>query len=248
MPSLQPLALSALLVAAPAAAAQPGNVARDTVSVTGEAEVKVVPDEVVLRVGVETGDKDLGVAKRSNDERVARAIAAARKQGIEVKHVQTDHISVEPRYRGSSELVTDLLGYVVRKSIVITLKDVQKFEAVLTALLEAGVNHVHGVEFRTTALRAHRDRARLLAIEAAREKAAALAGALGRKASRAISINEGSVGWWSGYASWWGGGRFGGMSQNVAQNVGGAAVSDDSSISLGQITVRASVSVVFALE
>jgi uncharacterized protein YggE len=247
MRSLTPLAL-AVLGAIPAAAAQPAHPERDSVSVTGEAEVRVVPDEVVLRVGVETGDKDLGAAKRLNDERVARALAAARKQGIEAKHVQTDHVSVEPRYRGSSELVTDLLGYVVRKSIVITLKDVQKFEAVLTALLEAGVNHVHGVEFRTTELRAHRDRARLLATTAAREKAAALAGALGRKAGRALSINEGSIGWWSGYASWWGG-RFGaGMAQNVMQSAGGAGVSDDSSIALGQITVRASVSVVFALE
>jgi len=228
--------------------AQPALGGADSVSVSGEAEVKVVPDEVVLRLGVETGDRDLSLAKKSNDERVARALAAVQKHEIEKRHVQTDHLSIEPRYRGNSELVTDPIGYVVRKSIVVSVKDITKFEKLLSALLEAGVNHVHGVDFRTTELRRHRDQARLLAIKAAQEKAVALAAALGRKAGKALTINEGSVGWWSGYGSWWGG-RWGqGMSQNVMQNVGGSAVADDSSIALGQITVRASVSVVFALE
>ncbi|MEJ2211004.1 MAG: SIMPL domain-containing protein [Anaerolineae bacterium] len=41
-----------------------------TVTVTGEAEVRVVPDEVILTLGVETWDKDLGRA-------IARALVEA---------------------------------------------------------------------------------------------------------------------------------------------------------------------------
>ena len=60
--------------------------------------------------------------------------------------------------------------------MVITLGDVSRFEDLLSDTLLAGANHVHNVEFRTTELRQHRDAARALAIQAAREKAEALTG------------------------------------------------------------------------
>ena len=45
----------------------------------------------------------------------------------------------------------------------ITLKDTSKFEDVLTESLQEGANYVHGIEFRTTELRKHRDAVRALA-------------------------------------------------------------------------------------
>ena len=63
-----------------------------------------------------------------------------------------------------------------------------KFEDLLSDALEAGVTHVQGIEFRTTELRKHRDRARSLALKAAQEKAELLADGAGRKIGKAISI------------------------------------------------------------
>ncbi len=40
------------------------------ITVNGQAEVKVVPDEVELSLGVETSDKSLEVSKSQNDGRV----------------------------------------------------------------------------------------------------------------------------------------------------------------------------------
>ena len=42
---------------------QPPSQEPRLITVTGDAEVRVVPDEVILTLGVETLDKDLGVAK-----------------------------------------------------------------------------------------------------------------------------------------------------------------------------------------
>jgi len=42
---------------------QPSSQEPRRVSVTGEAEVRVVPDEVILTLGVETWDKNLNLAK-----------------------------------------------------------------------------------------------------------------------------------------------------------------------------------------
>ncbi len=179
------LLLAAAAVGAPSAAqlaAQPaaqtvtptGRAEPRLITVSGEAQVNVVPDEVTLTLGVETSDKQLRTAKSLNDERVKRVMAAAEKLGIATKDIKTDHISIEPRYRDSYEQ-RDFVGYFVRQTIVITLSDITLFEDLLTDVLDAGANYVHGIQFRTTELRKHKDEARSLAIQAAREKAAALA-------------------------------------------------------------------------
>lgn len=233
-----------VLSSSPVVAAE---VAPRTISTAGEADVKVVPDEVTLTLGVETNDKDLETAKSQNDARVKKILAAARDAGVDPRHMKTDYLNLEPRYDSrNNERV--FLGYWVRKTLTITLKDVAKFEDVLGRSLAAGANYIHGVDFRTTELRKHRDRARSLAIQAAREKAIALAGELGQKIGKPRSISEGGSGWYSGYGSWWGSHWGNYASQNVVQNAGGSSSSEDGALAPGQVSVRASVSVTFELE
>jgi len=217
------------------------------ITVTGDAEVRVVPDEVILTLGVETWDKELAVAKRQNDERVKEVLALTQNYGIDPKYIQTDHISIEPRYRDNYEKA-ELTGYFVRKTIVITLKDISKFEDLLTSALEAEVNYVHGIQFRTTELRKYRDQARALAIKAAQEKAEALAQELGQNVGAPRTIQENRTGWWSSYNAWWGTRWGGSAAQNVIQEAGGDSPSSEGSIAPGQITVNASVTVSFELE
>jgi uncharacterized protein YggE len=218
-----------------------------TVTVTGEAEVRVVPDEVILTLGVETWDKNLERAKGENDRIVAQVLALAGEHGVPAEHVQTDYVSIDPRYRDGYYEERDFIGYFVRKNVVVTLRDLARFEPLLSDALEAGVNYVHGVEFRTTELRQHRDEARSLAIRAAREKAVALAGALNQDVGQPLTIQEEQAGWWSSYNVWWGSSWAAGASQNVIQELGGASYLADSAVAPGQINVNARVSVTFQL-
>lgn len=223
--------------------AQPG-----VITVTGEAEVRVVPDEVILTLGVETWDEYLKSAKSQNDERVKEVLRIAQAYGVEARHIQTDHISIEPRYEDNYEK-KNLIGFFVRKTIVITLKDISKFDDLLTSVIDADVNYVHRIQFRTTELRKYRDEARALAIKAAQEKANALAGELGQSVGRPRTINEEQADWWSWYNSWWGAGWGNNMSQNVIQEAGGSSsTTDDGTIAPGEITVNARVSVSFEFE
>lgn len=135
----------------------------------------------------------------------------------------------------------------MRKSIVLTLRDASKFEDVLSSVLGAGANYVHGIQFRTSELRKHRDQARALAIKAAQEKANDLAKELGQKVGKPYKIQEEQSGWWSWYNTWWGSRWGGGMAQNVMQNVAGPSGAEGS-IALGQINVNAKVTVSFELE
>ena len=67
------------------------------ITVMGDAQLRVVPDEVLITLGVETFDRDVELAKSSNDERVKGIIKFSQSHGVELKHIQTSHISLEPR-------------------------------------------------------------------------------------------------------------------------------------------------------
>jgi uncharacterized protein YggE len=253
MRTLLVLAASAsLLAAAPApgaaqvlhGAVSSDAVPRRTVSVEGEAELRVAPDEVVIALGVETYGTVLQRAKEENDARVTAVLAAVRRNGVPTERIKTDYLGIEPRYVCCNDERT-VAGYVVRRSIVVTLREIPAFERLIEDAVAAGVTHVHGTDFRTTELRAHRDRARALALDAAREKAAAMAERLGQRLGAPVSVSEGSAGWWS-FSQGWGSRWSGGASQNVVQNAGGAAESSGP-MSPGQITVTGRVSVTFEL-
>lgn len=238
--------LLAALAVAPAAAQSEPPASPRLITVTGEAEVKAPPDEVILTLGVESSNKQLKLAKGQNDELVKQVSAAAAALGVPPKDIQTDHISIEPRYRDSYEQ-RDFVGYFVRQTVVITLKDIAQFEQLLGDTLEAGANYVHGIEFRTTELRKLRDQARSLAIRAAREKAVAMAQELDQRIGKPNSIREDQSGWWSPYNSWWGG-RGASMTQNVIQDAGSAPALSEGALAPGQISVTARVTVSFELE
>ena len=251
---LLPLLLACPLLPAAAQAAAIGTATR-SVDVSGSAEIKVAPDEILLNVGVETRNVELAPAKRLNDERVAAALAFLARSGVPGKDVQTDFISIEPQFdyddtdRASqqrSRLVPVM--YVVRKSIGIRLTKVEDFETVLAGLLDNGVQYIHGIEFRTSQLRKHRDAARALAVQAAKDKADALTAGLGARRGAVQQVSESySGGWWRSGSAWGGGGR-GQMMQNTVQNLGGGEGGDGATLSVGQISVSASVDVTFAIE
>jgi len=218
-----------------------------TITVTGESAIHVVPDEVRITLGVETLDRDLGTAKKENDARMKRVLASAKANGVEDKRIATDQIEVEPRYeyeKGRREF----LGYSVRRTVALTLRKMEAFDAVLSGALEAGANHVHDVRFGTTELRKHRDQARSLAIRAALEKAQALAKEVGQKVGKPRTINE-SGGSWPSYGRGWGSGRGSSqMSQNVVQMAEGGGGDVEGTTAPGTIGVTAEVHVVFELE
>jgi uncharacterized protein YggE len=231
------LALAFALSSAAAALAQDRPEPR-LITVTGEAEVLVVPDEVVFDLTVQNLSKELRVAKAQTDERLKKLIDLTRRYGVAAADVQTDYVRVEPRYRGNDESRL-FLGYAVRKDLIFTLRDVSKAEALLSEVIESGVTRINGINFRTSELRKHRDRARVQAIRAAREKAVALTAEIGQRVGKAYSIIE-DVPTGRAYL------------QNIQSNavVMGEGESSESSgtLALGQIRVNARVTVRFELE
>jgi len=211
------------------------------ISVVGTAEINVPPDQAVISLGVESHDKVLATAKSENDRRVKKVLGLARAVGVEQKDIGTSSLEMEPDY--SEEKIPRLLGYRISQAIAITLKDLTKYEALMTQLLEAGANRVYGVRFVVGEDRKYRDEARTKAITAAKEKAVALAGQLGQTIGKPWEISEEHGGNIFSY------GAFANTANTVqTRSEGGGEGAEESTVAPGQVIVRASVDVSFLLE
>lgn len=241
----------ALLASITTALAQPAS-QPPQINVSGSAEIRVVPDEIRLSVAVESRNALPENARQENDNRVADALAFLKQSGVPTRDVKTDLISVQPDYDRDRSRVTPV-AYIIRKNIEIKLTNTVMFQGVVTGLLTNGVNIVEGVDFRTTELRKHRDKARAMAVRAAKEKAQALTDELGVKLGRPYAVNASDNSYY--FGGWRGGSFYNGSfsANNYIQNVsspagGGAADNATDAFAVGQISVTASVNVAFLIE
>jgi uncharacterized protein YggE len=191
--------------------------------------------------------KLLDEARKENDRRVRAVRANASRMGVADKDIQTDFIQMGIQY--ANDGVTPSYYY-TRKSIVLILHDVDRMEDVLSAAVDAGATHIHGVEFETTRLREFRDQARALAVKAAGEKARDMAAAAGMKVvGGPVSIVAAQYGGGSWYGSgWYGAGARGMMAQNVMVNASADGGGPSGTIELGRISVTASVSMQYSIQ
>lgn len=218
-----------------------------TVHVTGSATINVVPDRALIQLGVQSNGATPTAVQAVNTAAIQRVLKALQARGIAPKDLATDLYIIEPVYEDYDSLY--IKGYRINNVVAVTLRDVKMTGPILVAALEAGANQVLNVEFYTSELRKYRDQARELAMGAAREKAQALAGAASAKTDCVLSISENS---WSYYNGWWYGRNANAWAQNVVQNassgVGSSGLAGDEPVSLGQIAVKAEVSVSYGLK
>ena len=164
---------------------------RPLITVSGQAEVMVVPDEVVFRLEADNLNLDLNAAKAETDRDVKEVFALARAYKIAPQNVQTDYVRVNKRYTDYVQgKPREFRGYAVAQTIVILLKDISRFDSLLSDIIKAGISDVSDVTFRASEMRKYMDEARTLAIKAAREKAVALADAVGQRIGKANNITE----------------------------------------------------------
>jgi uncharacterized protein YggE len=225
------------------------------ISLSGSAEVRVAPDEIILNVAVETRAETLEPARVENDQKINACLAFLKDHQLKERDFKTDHISIQPHYNyrdNANVSYVKPVGYIVRKNLEVRLTDVALLQTVLTGLITNGVNYVNQVDFRTTELRKHRDQARKMAVRAAKEKAEALTGELGAKLGKVLSITAHDNGGIYGGARLSGYNGYNNISmQNSAIAVGPSGGASDNAVdafAVGQISVVAAVNVSFLIE
>lgn len=218
-----------------------------SIQVSGTAVVNVTPDRVLIQLGVQSNSTSPQRVEKANSTIINQVIRALKAQGIKEKDIVTDWYVIKPIYDNYDSL--HIKGYRIDNMVAVTLRDLSKVNAVIIAALNAGSNQVINVEFYISNLRKYRDQARELAVTAAQEKAQDLASAAGSETGCVMNINENT---WSYYNGGWYSQSRDLWTQNTVQNASpaggnGGALTEAGPVNLGQISVRAEVSVSFSL-
>jgi uncharacterized protein len=221
-----------------------------SIQVSGAAVVNVQPDRALVQLGVQSNGDTPKEVQAGNAAAIRDVIRALKTLGIDDRDISTNWYMIEPLYEDYDSL--QIKGYRIHNLISITVRDMDRTSEAIAAAFQAGANQVVNVEFYTSELRKYRDQAREMAMKAAGEKASALARAAEAETDCVVNISENSWSYFNGW-NWWSGGNSQNMwTQNAVQNVApsgsGTSSGDGDPVSAGQISVRAEVSVTYALK
>lgn len=231
-------ALGLVLIQSCSFAQQQNPAGLHLITVVGTGEVKLVPNEAQFNIGVESRAKEPEEARKESDTKVAGILNLLKSKGVDPKDVQTTYMTLYPGYdpNGKQNQIT---FYTAHKTMTVTVKNLDKLDEIMTAMTKAGVNHVDGMQYKNSEMKPSREQARKLALQAAKQKAASMAGELGSKIGRVHTINENYNEGQQPYP------RFANavsVESSQAMDAGGP------SFSPGQLNVTATVEVSFVLE
>jgi uncharacterized protein len=174
-----------LLAHALGGAAQPG-----TVVVNGTGTVDVTPDTATLSFGVTTQAKTAAAALAQNSDAAAKVIAALKKAGIAAKDIQTQFVSLSPRYTDNGN---DIIGYTASNSVSAVVRNLPSAGAVIDAAVAAGADQVSGPSLSPSDQNSRYREALKGAVADARAKAEALGQAGHFSIGQIVSVVEQSA-------------------------------------------------------
>lgn len=156
------------------------------VNVIGKGVVKVTPDQVDIKVRVESEGKDAIAVKTENDASINAVIKFLRSQGLKEEDVQTEYINLNKNYDYNSKTYS----YKANQSLTVRLKDINQYESVLSGLLNSGINRIDGIQFKSSRATQLQEEARVKAILDAKKRAEVYATAIGQSIGKAVQISE----------------------------------------------------------
>lgn len=179
---------------APVAAQETAPEADRTLDVSADATVTRPPDRAVIRLAVETVARTARAATTGNAEAMTAVLDALDELGIPRDAVQTEAVSLSPRYdRSDGSQEPTITGYHAVNRVSVPVEDVDRVGAVVDAAVDAGANRVLGIQFELADPEAAYHDALEQAIAMARREAETAAAALGESLGPAIRVSTGGV-------------------------------------------------------
>lgn len=165
---------------------------RDTVSVTGMADVQATPDQFVVHAAATADGQDVKTISQTVNDQVNKVLTLTQQLNIDKKDVQALSIQISPQWQWQP--TRKLLGYEARRDITITLNGMDHYAALMQGLVDIGINDIGQTDAQVANRRELMLNALADAVKDARAKADKLAEAAGRKVDQAIVIQEQSMG------------------------------------------------------
>jgi uncharacterized protein YggE len=177
-------------------------------SLSAEGSSRRTPDIALFNAGVVTQAVTASEALADNSRKMDGVIAALKRAGIAERDIQTQAISLQPRY-SNPELEAQvraretrqpyvppteapkIIGYEARNSVQVRVRKLGQMGKIIDTLISEGANQVDGPSFTLDEPREALDEARREAIAVGRQRAELYAQATGMRVARLLSVSEG---------------------------------------------------------
>jgi uncharacterized protein YggE len=185
-------AVSSLAIAQPPPGPRPAPPPSPaTILVTGQAKVSKTPDRVYIDIGVTTQAQKSQAATSQNAATTSAVVAAVKRVSGSGAQLTTTEYAVNPNYNYPRDGGTpSIVGYTASNVVRVRLDDLRQIGPVIDAATQAGSNSVQDIQFALRDEQAPRAEALREAAIDARQDADALAGALGLRIVRILSVSE----------------------------------------------------------
>jgi len=185
----------------------------NTISVSASAEAYAVPDIAKFSFEVRETAKEPQQAQEVISEKVGNILDGLEALGVSDKDIKTESYTITPKYEWvktkqkveqspegiiyypDEESKRILTGYTVSQRVTVKLRDLEKVPQALELFAKYGVENLRGPEFAIEDIDAVKEKARLEAIQKAKEKAKRLAKELDVKLGKLVSFRENSGGY-----------------------------------------------------
>jgi len=188
--------LAAAMTVSGPLAAQPGTAPQTrTLTVSGEGEVKAVPDEAILSAGVVSQSATAGEALTANRRAMNAVFAELKHQGIPDRSIRTSEFNVSPQYETGKDgnAPPRITSYQVSNSVSVTVDDLANLGPAIDAVVSSGANSMGGITFTIRDPKPLLNRAREAAVKDAMDRAQIYARAAGLTLGRVMQIGEGAA-------------------------------------------------------
>ncbi len=164
--------------------------------VTGQGSVDIAPDMAVLSLTVTREAETANAALAASSSAMTDVLAAMKSEGIKKRDLQTSGFSIHPKYVYPSPKSSDqrepprIVGYTVRNSLTVRVRDISKLGIILDKSVTLGVNEGGNFTLTNADPSAAITEARIKAMKDAMAKAETLAKAAGVKTGKLLEISE----------------------------------------------------------
>ena len=154
-----------------------------SVMATGDVETR--PDRAEFQAGMESFGATGSAASEANEGKIAALVTGLRAAGVDEKDIQTRAMNIQRIQYG------DRKGQYQASNVVnVTVRDIDRASAAVTAATEAGANVMSGPAMQMSDVETAANGAYANAFKAARARADAYAEAAGMEVSRVLTIRD----------------------------------------------------------
>ena len=184
------LVTSLFLPAASVQAQENARIRPPSVTAQGEAVITAEPDQAQIDIGVLTQARTAPDAAKENADKLGRVLAQIKKLLGRGDEVKTTGYSLNPNYRYPQGGKPEITGYTAANVLQIRTGNLDSVGKLIDAGMQAGANQINRLVFTLKDEHSAQVQALRMAAQKAQSKAEEMAGSLGLKVVRVLSLTE----------------------------------------------------------